>query len=65
MTQKMCIFVFDSILDQYKTQEICDTVVYSDPPVIVYCPDKYTTQKKCDKVVSEDPFLMYTVLINI
>ena len=30
-------FVFDSILDQYETQEICDIVV----SLIVYCPDKY------------------------
>ena len=26
-----CFFVFDSIPDQYKTQEMCDKVVSEDP----------------------------------
>ena len=42
-------FVFDCIPDQYKTQEICETVVSNDPPLIVYCPDKYITQKMRDE----------------
>ena len=46
-----CFFVFDSILDRYKTQEICDIVVSLHPFLIVYCPDKYKTQKLCDKTV--------------
>ena len=33
-------FVLDSIHDQYKTQEMCDTVVSEDSSSIVYCPDK-------------------------
>ena len=44
-----CFFVFDSILDQYKTQEICDIVVSSYPFLVVYCPDKYIPQKMCDE----------------
>ena len=48
MTQKMfdeavnrCFFVFDSILNQYKSQEMCDRVVSKDSVLIVYCPAKY------------------------
>ena len=44
-----CFFVFDSILDQYKTQEIYDIVVSSYPFLVVYCPDKYIPQKMCDE----------------
>ena len=52
MTQKMhdkvvirCFFVFDSISDQYKTQEICATFVSEDRSLIICCSDKYKTQK--------------------
>ena len=38
-------FVFDSIPDQYKTQEISDAVVSNDRRLIVYCSDKYISQK--------------------
>ena len=37
-------FVFDSIVDQYKTQEMCDTVVSNDPSIIVHCLDKYNLE---------------------
>ena len=46
-------FVFDSIPDQYKTQEMCDRVVSEDPFLIVYCPDKYKTQRMCDEAVDD------------
>ena len=49
-------FVFDSILDQYKSEEISSIVTSNDHPLIVYCPDKYIIQKMCDKVFSEDHF---------
>ena len=42
-------FVFDSIPDQYKTQEICDIVVSLHPFLIGYCPDKCKTQRMCDE----------------
>ena len=48
-----CFFVFYSIPDQCKIQEICDTVVSEDPSLIVYCPDKYKTQRLCDEAVDE------------
>ena len=44
-------FAFDSIHDQYKTQEMGDTVVSEDPSLIVYCPDKYKTQRICDEAI--------------
>ena len=46
-------FVFDSIPDQYKTEEMCIRVVSEDPFLIVYCPDKYKSQKMCDKAVDD------------
>ena len=53
-----CLFVFDCILDQYKTLEMCDTVVSNDPPLIVYCPVKYITQKMCYEAVDGGSFLI-------
>ena len=51
--QSIDVFVFDSIPDQYKTQEMCDRVVSEDPFLIVYCPDKYKTQEICDEAVDD------------
>ena len=52
VTQKCMIklFVFDSIPDQYKTQE---TVYSENPSLIWYCPDKYKTQITCDEAVND------------
>ena len=46
-------FAFDSVPDQYKTQEKCDRVVYENPFLTVYCSDKYITQKMCDEAVDD------------
>ena len=46
-------FVFNSIPDRYKAQEICDIVVSLYPFLIVYCPDKYKTQKMCHEAVDD------------
>ena len=46
-------FVFDSILNRYKTQAMCDRVVSEDAFLIVYCPKKYITQKMRDKAVDD------------
>ena len=35
-----CFFVFDSIPDKYKTQEVCNLVVSLSLSFIVYCPYK-------------------------
>ena len=48
-TEEMCdeavhkcfFFLFDSIPNQYKTQEICGIVVSLYLFLIAYCPDKY------------------------
>ena len=45
------LFVFHSIPDQNKTQEICVIVVLLYPFLAVYCPDKYIIQKMCDEAV--------------
>ena len=49
-----CVFVFDSIPDRYKTQEMRYRVVSGDPFLFVYCPDKYITHKMCDES-ADDP----------
>ena len=46
-------FVFVSILDQYKTQAICNIVASLYPFLIVYCLDNYKTQKMCDEAVDD------------
>ena len=57
------LFVFDSILDQYKTQEICDIVVSLYPFLIAYCHDKYITQNICDETEAVDDSLAALKLI--
>ena len=49
----MGLFVFVSISDWYKTQEICDRVVSEDPFLIVYCPNRYNTQRMCDEAIDD------------
>ena len=46
-------FVFDSIPDQYKIQEIGDIVLYLYHFLIVYCSDKYKIQIMCDEAVND------------
>ena len=50
-----CYFVFGSVLDRYKSQEIRDKVVHNDPFIIKYSLHRYKTQEMCDKAV--DHFL--------
>ena len=45
------LFVFNSIPDHYKTQDIYEIVVSRYPFLIVYYPDKCKTQKMCDEAV--------------
>ena len=44
-------FLFDSISNQHKTQEMWDRVVPEDPFLKVCCPGKYITQRMCDEAV--------------
>ena len=46
-----CLFVFDSVLDQCKTQEI--RAVDDNPSTIKYVPDRYKTQEMCDNAVDD------------
>ena len=48
--------VFDSVLDRYITQELCDKVVSEDPFMQKYCPGRYKTREVCDKAV--DSYLL-------
>ena len=36
------------IADPYKTQEICDRIIFDDPFWLRYVPDQYKTQQICD-----------------
>ena len=47
----ICFFVFDSILDQCKTQEMYGRVVSEDPFLVVHCLDKYKAQRMRDEAV--------------
>ena len=47
----MSFFVFDSVPDQYKTQEMRDKVVFKEPSVLKYCIDNYKIQEMCYKAV--------------
>ena len=49
-------FVFDSVLDQYKTQEMSDRVFSENTFLILYCCDRYKTQRMCDEAA--DDFLL-------
>ena len=53
ITQLIDVFVFYSILDQYKTQEMCDRVVSEDPFSLRYVPNQYKTHKICEKAVDD------------
>ena len=46
--------MYDSIPDQYKTQEIYDIVVSLYAFLIVYWLDKYKTHRICDEAVGSD-----------
>ena len=47
------LYLFDSIPDKYKTQEIYNLANSSYFPFIVYCPCKYLTQQMCDEAVGD------------
>ena len=47
------LFVFDSIPDKYKTQEICNLAVSLYFSFVVYCPYKYMTQEMYDEDVDD------------
>ena len=46
-------FVFDSILDWYNTQGMCDKIVSEIPLLIICCSDWYKTQKMSCKAVDD------------
>ena len=45
-----CGFVFDSVPDQYMTQEICDIVLFKKSFMLKYC-YRYNTPRMCNKAV--------------
>ena len=48
-----CVFVFHSVLDLYKTQEMWERVVSEDSFMIIYCPYKYKTQNMYVEAVDD------------
>ena len=54
-----CPFVFDSVLNQYKTQEMCDKIISEDPYKIQFCHNRYRSQEICNKVVHFLPALKF------
>ena len=55
--------VFGSILDWYKTQEVCGRVASEYRCLIVYCLDKYKTQKMCDEAV-DDSLAVWKLILD-
>ena len=53
MLKEICIFVFYSVPNLYKTQEMCDKAVSNNTFMIKYCLGRYTTQEMCDKAVDD------------
>ena len=49
----MLFFVFDSIPNKYKIQEICNLAISLHFPFIVDCSDKCITQELCDEAVND------------
>ena len=58
-------FVFVSIPDWYKTQELFDRVVSEDSFLIVYCPDKCKTQGMRDKTVDLETIFLSNFWLGI
>ena len=48
----MFYFIF-YILGQYKTQEMCDRIIYDDLFSLRYVPDQYKTPEMCDEAVDD------------
>ena len=48
-----CPFAFDSVPDQYKTQEMCDKIVSDDSFKLKYCHIKYKTQEMFNKAIDD------------
>ena len=46
-----CFLAFAYILDQCKTQKICNRVISEDTFMLVYCPNRYKIQRMCDEAV--------------
>ena len=53
MKQLVDVSLFDSIPNQYKTQEMCNTIICKDHISIRCVPDQYKTQQMCDKTVDD------------
>ena len=50
-----CSFVFASIPDQYKAQDMCIRAVDDNPSTIKHVPDQYKTQEMYSKAVDDNP----------
>ena len=46
-------FVIDSVLDRYKTQEMCDSVVSEDYVMLIHLPNRYKTERMWNKAVND------------
>ena len=56
-----CPFVFESVSDRYKTQEMCDKAVDSYAYALELAPERYKTQEICDNAVNTCFFLFNSV----
>ena len=49
-------------LDQYKTQKMCDKVIFKDSFMLKYCLNRHKTHKMCDKAA--DAFLLTLTFVR-
>ena len=47
-----CFYVFTSVPDQYKTQKMCNRVIFEDTFMLIYSPNRYETQKMSNEAVT-------------
>ena len=48
-----CSFVFDSVPNEYKTQEMCNNAVDNNPSTIKDVSDWWKAQELCDKTADD------------
>ena len=46
-------FVFNSVPDRYKTQQLRDRVTSENPFMLKFCLDRYKTYEMCDEAVDD------------
>ena len=49
-------YLFEDVLNHYKTQEMCNKTVHEDPCFLQYVPDWFVTQEMCKNMEEDDNY---------